>query len=159
MKRILTLIAIVVMTMTTWMTTSAEAQNKMFRKYGDMENVEYICITSPMLKMLGKSSATINGVHINGITDALKVILIINSEDKQVKKTMDEDFDKLRDKAEYDVLMEIKQNDEHIVTLLNSESEVKEIVMFIKDKQEDSRVFIVLTGKFTDEQIAKLLNN
>lgn len=159
MKRLLTITTLVVLTLTTWLAQTAEAQNKMFRKYGEMDNVEYICISRPMLKLMGKNSATINGVHIDGMTDALQVILIINSDDQKVQKQMDKDYDDLRDDEAYEVFMEIKQNDEHIVTMLNSQQAVKEVVMFIKNKTNGDRVFIVMTGKFTDEQLNKLLNN
>lgn len=136
---------------------TATAQNKLFSKYADLDNVEYICITKSMLKLMGNSSANINGVQIDGITDALNIIIIVNTENKNVISQMSTDFAKLKDDANYEVLMDMRDDRERVTTLINNQSTIKEIVMYITEGQNES-TFIVLTGKFTNEQLNKLIN-
>lgn len=156
-KKIYTFLAIVMLALTSWV-PGAMAQNKVFEKYSDMEDVEYICITQSMLSLLGgdKNSATINGVHIEGITKDIKIILIISSEEENPKKQMKKDFQTLKASNEYDILMDIREGKERITTLCNSKNAEKEIIMNISDS-DGSQTFIVLTGTFTDTQIKKLL--
>ncbi|MBQ0057761.1 MAG: DUF4252 domain-containing protein [Bacteroidales bacterium] len=160
MKKLLTtLIALTLITGT--FIGKAFAQNPLFGKYGSMDNVEYVCITSPMLKLIGGGSTVINGVEIKGITNALKSLLIINAKEKNVLEVMKKDYQTLRQTDGYDVYMEVKDPDsnEHVTTIIghnpDNDKEV-EVVMSI-DKSGTSHTFIVLTGKFTDEQLAKLL--
>lgn len=156
MKRIFSIIAICLLSLTSWMAAEADAQNKLFSKYNEIDNVDYICITKSMLKLLGNSSATVNGVHIEGITNAIDVILIINSRNEEVKEMMKKDYKALSSNPDYEVLMQAKSDGERITTLLNATKTEKEVVMHIDEK--DELTFIVLTGKFTDEQLKKLLD-
>ena len=142
----------------------AKAQNAIFEKYSDMDDVEYICITKSMLNLLstankdggGKSEMTINGVKINGITDAIKVLLIINSEDSDVGKQMKADFKTLKADPKYELLMMVKDNFDRVTTLYNKSNKDKELVMFIDET--DSQTFIVLTGALNEEIINKILS-
>lgn len=143
------------MTMTSWLAIETQAQNKMFAKYKNMDDVEYICITKTMLRLMGGGSVNINGVHIDGITKALNMVVIVNSDNQKVMQVMKDDFAKLSKDEAYETLMEIKNDDERVTMLLNASNQVKEVVMYVDG--DDEQVFIVLTGKFTDEQLAKLL--
>jgi transcriptional regulator with PAS, ATPase and Fis domain len=138
------------------LTTPTFAQNKMFEKYSDMENVEYICITRSMIKLMGqKKNVNINGVKVNGFSDAIKVILIINSDDETARKQMKADFEKLKADSHYELLMVAKDNTSRVTTLYNSEDEIKELVMYISE--EDEQTFVIMTGKMTEDMINKLL--
>lgn len=137
-------------------TTTAFAQNKVFEKYGEMDDVEYICITKAMLNLMGQNkSVNINGVNVKGFSDAIKVILIINSGDDSARQQMKADFDKLKSDSNYELLMVAKDNTSQVTTLYNSENEIKELVMYISE--EDEQTFVVLTGKINEEMINKLL--
>lgn len=137
---------------------TANAQNAIFTKYSEANNTQYVSITSSMLKLMGNKSASINGVHIDGMTDALRSVLIISSEDNTIMTRMSIDFLELRENPDYEVLMEISNNNERITTLINNRKEVKEVVMSIHTLNKE-RTFIVLTGVFTDEQLKKLFGN
>lgn len=138
------------------LTAPASAQNKMFEKYSDMENVEYICITRSMIKLMGqKKNVNINGVKVNGFSDAIKVILIINSGDETARKQMKADFEKLKADSHYELLMVAKDNTSRVTTLYNSKDETQELVMYISE--EDEQTFVILTGKMTEDMINKLL--
>lgn len=137
--------------------TQAKAQNAIFEKYSDMDDVEYICITKSMLNLMSSNKGVeINGVKISGITDALKVLLIINTDDDGVGRQMKSDFKTLKADKRYEMLMMVKDNFERVTTLYNSHDKDKELVMFIDES--DSQTFIVLTGALSEEIINKILS-
>jgi len=157
MKRTLIFILTVVLTLTSWMGTKAEAQNAVFEKYAEMDNIEYVCITSAMLKNLGKNSATINGIRIDGITNALKNVLIVNSSNEEVVKTMKEDFATIRKEEGYEMMMDMRDGSDRIVTLAKIDpAKGSEIIVYITEGNNETS-FVVLNGKFTEEQLNKLL--
>lgn len=139
----------------------ALAQNAIFQKYSDMDNddVEFICITKSMLKMLSnkdtKKKVMVNGVNINGISDAVKVLLIINSGDPTVCKMMKDDFKTLKADPDYEMLMMIKDGMDKVITLYNQKRQDKELVMYIDDGIDQT--FIVLTGALNEDMVNKIL--
>ncbi|MDO4496787.1 MAG: DUF4252 domain-containing protein [Bacteroidales bacterium] len=135
-----------------------KAQNPVFGKYADMEDLEYVCISSAMLRNLGKSSATINGIQINGITNALKNVLIINSKEASCRAQMKADFLSLRNNPDYELMMEMRDGSDHITTLAAVGEKVSELVMFIQEGNHESS-FVVLNGNFSEEQLNKLIMN
>lgn len=157
MKKIYVMLVIMVLSIGAMI--PASAQNKIFEKYSDMDDVEYICITKSMLKLmsLGGSSVNINGVNVKGVTDAIKILLIINSEEQPVCQQMKTDFKALKGDSNYELLMMIKNNKEKVYTLFNDRSKEKELVMYIDN--EDSQTFIVMTGALTKEIVNGLMNN
>ena len=157
MKRLTTILLAFLLTLTTWLGTEAEAQNAVFEKYADMENIEYVCITSAMLRNLGKNSATINGIHIDGITDALKNVLILNTNNRNVSKTMKEDFSALRRDKDYELMMDMRDGSDRVVTLAKVAKEGSELILFITEGSNETS-FVVLNGNFTQKQLNKLLS-
>ncbi|MCR5394968.1 MAG: DUF4252 domain-containing protein [Bacteroidales bacterium] len=142
---------------TTW------AQNKVFEKYSEMENgnVEYICITRSMLKLMGAGSSiskkiSVNGVNITGLSDAIKVLIIINSGDKKVCQQMAKDFKTLKADPNYELLMMVRDDFDKVSTLFNNTGKDKELVMYIDDSIDQT--FIVLTGQLDEEMVNKLLS-
>lgn len=158
MKKIYTMLVMVLFSLGLFV-TQASAQNKIFEKYSDMDNVEYICITKSMLKLmsLGSNSVNINGVNVKGVTDAIKILLIINSEDDSVSQKMKADFNRIKSDSNYELLMMIKNNQEKVYTLFNDNSKEKELIMYISD--EDSQTFIVMTGALTKDIVNGLMSS
>lgn len=156
-KRLSILLCLFALTLAAWCPATAIAQNKIFEKYGEMEHVKYVCITQSMLGLLGKSSATINGVRIEGITDAIHVIVIASASHEQVRQQMKADFQTLKGNPTYKTLMEARNDGERVSTLINDTDSIREIVMYIVSPNGE-QTFIVLTGTFTDDQLQKLLS-
>ncbi|MBR0038262.1 MAG: DUF4252 domain-containing protein [Bacteroidales bacterium] len=156
-KRVYLFVALCLLTLTGLIPTQAFAQNAVFGKYSDMEDVEYICITKWMLRHLkgADNSVTINGVKVQGLSNAIDVILIINSENRKVGEQMKNDFNTLKSDDNYKTLMVVKDNDSQVSTIFNDRQKTKELVMFIND--DDEQTFIVLTGDLSDEMIEKLI--
>jgi len=157
MKRIYTLLVMVLFTFGLF-TTQATAQNRIFEKYSDMDDVEYICITKSMLKLMSLGGdVNINGVNVKGVTDAIKILLIVNSENQEVCKQMKKDFNTISTNDDYEMLMMVKNNKEKVYTLFNDHEKNKELVMYIDDA--DSQTFIIMTGALTKEIINSIMNN
>lgn len=157
MKRLYVLLVAVLFSI--GLITPATAQNQLFEKYSDMDDVEYICITKSMLKMLASKNGTvnINGVNVKGVTDAIKVLVIVNSTDKKVCKQMETDFRAIKANPNYEVLMMTKDafDNSKTCTLYNDTSNDKELVMYISEPA--SQTFIVITGALTREMINSLM--
>jgi len=157
MKKIYTLLVMVLFSIGLF-TTQASAQNKIFEKYSDMEDVEYICITKSMLKLMALGGdVNINGVNIKGVSNAVKILLIVNSENEKACKQMKEDFETINSNEDYEMLMMVKNNREKVYTLFNEHSKDKELIMYIDD--QDSQTFIIMTGALTKELVNSLMNN
>jgi hypothetical protein len=156
-KRLFALLTLCMLTLTGLLVCPATAQNQIFEKYSNLDGVEYICLTKWMLRHLKSTdnSVTINGVKLQGLSNAIEVILIINSDNAKAGAQMKEDFNALKSDPDYNVMMVVKDNNTHVSTLLNDKNPVKEFVMYIDEGNEQT--FIVLTGKLTDEMIQKLL--
>lgn len=155
-KRLYTLLTLVILTISGFLTTSVNAQNRIFEKYDDMKDVEYICITRSMLKLIGEGSLNINGVNVKGLSDAVKILIIINSDNKSVCQQMKEDFKTLKADEKYEMLMQAKDDGERVCVLFNDSSkDNKEMVMYIEE--DDEQTFIILTGKLNEDLVNALL--
>lgn len=155
MKKIYTLLVMLVLTIGAML--PASAQNIIFEKYSDMNDVEYICITKSMLKLMSLGGeVNINGVNVKGVTDAIKILVIVNSDNEQVCQQMKSDFNKIKSDSNYEMLMMVKNNEEKIYTFFNEHTKDKELIMYIGGS--DSQTFIVMTGALTKEIVNKLIN-
>ncbi len=155
MKKIYTLLVMLALTIGAML--PASAQNKIFEKYSDMNDVEYICITKSMLKLMSLGGeVNINGVNVKGVTDAIKILVIVNSDNEQVCQQMKSDFNKIKSDSNYEMLMMVKNNEEKIYTFFNEHTKDKELIMYIGGS--DSQTFIVMTGALTKEIVNKLIN-
>ena len=135
----------------------ASAQNRIFEKYSDMDDVEYICITKSMFKMLSAKdgAVNINGVNVKGVTDAIKVLVIVNSTDKKVCKQMEEDYRAIKADSAYEMLMMTKDDFSKNCTLYKDTQPDAELVMYIAET--GSQTFVVITGALNREMINSLM--
>lgn len=153
MKRILTLLALCLAV------TAASAQNAIFKKYAERNDVDYVCVTRAMLRFGGaptSSGLSVNGVNVARIAKNLNNILIIDADKPAPLRQMRDDYAALRRDEAYEVLMEARSDGEVSVTLFNSTASPMEFVVYVQDKSEAT--FIVMTGKFSDEDISHLIN-
>lgn len=151
MKRIILIVCILCSTFV------ANAQNQIFSKYAEMENIDYVCITKQMLKLLGPSGAKVKGIRMLGMTDNLELVIIVNSTNPEAMEVMKKDFQSLKKDRNYEVVMESRsEKGERVITMLNNKKIVKEFIMYI-DNSDNEQAFIVITGEFTDEQLKSFL--
>ena len=137
---------------------SALAQNKIFAKYADQKDIDYVCVSRPMLRLMslaGGKSMKVNDVDISKLSGVLDRVLIIDSTNRKNTRTMAADFATLRRDPAYEVLMEARSGDETTVTLLNSTSDPHEFIMFVRD--EEDATFIVMTGDFSADDVGQLV--
>ena len=138
---------------------SAPAQNAIFKKYAERDDVDYVCVTRAMLRFGGALSSTtlsVNGVNVAHLAKNLNNILIIDADQPAPMRQMRDDFATLRRDEAYEVLMEARSGGEVTVTLLNRSSTPMEFILYVQDKTDAT--FIILTGTFSDEDISHLIN-
>lgn len=135
----------------------ANAQNEIFSKYAEIENIDYVCITKQMLKLLGPSGAKVKGIRMLGMTDNLELVIIVNSTNPEAMEIMKKDYQSLKKDRNYEVVMESRsEKGERVTTMLNTKKIVKEFIMYI-DNGKNEQAFILITGEFTDEQLKTFL--
>lgn len=136
----------------------AGAQNKIFAKYAEMDNVEYVSITKAMLGLLGQGErATIQGIQIDGVFPSLEGILLISSNDAAVRKQMKADKVAIEDNEDYDCLISLRSSDRVVSTTYFGKNRGKnELIMYVGE--DDNLSFIVLYGTFTQKELKELLN-
>lgn len=136
----------------------AGAQNRIFAKYAEMDNVEYVSITKAMLDLLGQGEkVTIQGIQIDGVFPSLEGILLISSSDAAVRKQMKADKAGIEDDENYDCLLSLRSSDRVVCTTYFGKCRGKnELIMYVGE--DNNLSFIVLYGTFTQKELKELLN-
>lgn len=134
------------------------AQNKIFAKYADMDNVEYVSITKAMLDLLGQEGkATIQGIQIDGVFPSLEGILLISTRDDAVCRQMEADKAAIEENEAYDCLLRLRSSERIFSSTYFGQNRGRnELIMFVGDDEDVS--FIVLYGTFTQKELKELLN-
>ena len=129
---------------------AAQAQNKIFEKYAQMEGVEYVCINKAMFTA-GLSLATAGQVVFDSIdtkgTDLEKfanfnrMIIITAKGDK--KQQLSKDIQKLSKEKGYEILMVSHYNGNDDAIFLSSDTEF----IICNTREEDCSVVLMLKDK------------
>lgn len=152
MKRLITLLILSITLCGTMM-----AQNALFRKYGDMDNVKYVNIGRSMLEQMAKNGKTqVGGVNITGlgIGMPLNAILIISTTQADIVKQMKEDDTQIAS-SDYNTLIVTREGKNHSSSIYYRKAKPhNELVMFVVDGEETT--FIVMTGSFSQKDVEKM---
>lgn len=159
MKRILTLCLLSLA-----LCASLTAQNPIFRKYADMDEVKYVSIGQSMLQQMAQSGkSTIGGIDIRGLgpDTPLTNILIISSSQATVTKQIEADEQALLDAhyANLSIVKDGKQSRSAIyfhedTQTTNRKNRRNELVMFVTDGPE--MTVIVLNGSFSQREVERM---
>lgn len=143
---------------------SLTAQNPIFRKYADMDEVKYVSIGQSMLQQMAQSGkSTIRGIDIRGLgpDTPLTNILIISSSQATVTKQIEADEQALLDAyyANLSIVKDGKQNRSAIyfhedAQTTNRKNRRNELVMFVTDGPE--MTVIVLNGSFSQREVERM---
>ncbi len=139
--------------------TPALAQNRVFEKYSDMDDVAYICITKQMLKFMdniSNPSVTVNNVKLTDIQN-IDVVLIINTDNAKVGEQMKADFQALKSDKHYQMVTYVKDNESMAITLMDDNDDMNELITYVED--EDEQTFVVITGHLTREMMKAIFSN
>jgi hypothetical protein len=135
------------------------AQESMFDKFAEQNDITCITITKALLDMLPDSSSVnvnMNGIDIKKIAVKLKRVDIFTSKTDKAKRMMEKEISQhFKNNRSYEVLMKIKEESTNISFYgQNVDNFFKSLVMFVNG--DDKCVLIRLSGEFTMEDIQAL---
>lgn len=152
MKRLLTLIIGLC-----GLCSIALAQNPVFAKYVEMDDVKYVSIGKSMIKQMAKNGKIqIGDVNISGLGKEMEInnILIISSSHPEARSQMSKDHvDTIV--PNYQNLVTTREGKKMLSAVYFLEGKKNnELVMYVKD--EDECIFIVLNGPFKQSDIERM---
>lgn len=136
-------------------TTLCMAQDKLFEKYADMDNVTSVFISKAMFQMMPSiESGGLNLMNLKGKIDNLQ---ILTSENQETKEMMRKDFTSHIGKS-HELLMRVKDEDTKATFYIEQEgNRVSEMIMLAD--ADSSYVVIRITGNFTLQDIRDVANS
>lgn len=155
MKKFLSFLLLATLTVT----VSAQSGRDIYNKYSDEEGVTAVYISKSMFKLIGKlPSVELNDEDFN-LSELVKSLegfyLIEVADNAGIRQSLRDDVDKYMKSADYEMLMEAKDDGETVRMFITSKGdEVKGFVMLIVDA--DECVFICLDGSMSREALDKV---
>ena len=142
----------ILMVLCLFCTSMVFAQNKLFDKYADMDNVTSIYISKAMFQMM---PATVNaGVNLSNLKGKLESLQLLTSDNKDRKAQMKKDFSELVT-SQLQELMRVKDDKSNVRFYSNTQGDqIKELLLLVDD--EDSFTVIQLIGNFTLKDIQEI---
>ena len=155
MKKFLSFLLLAALTVT----VSAQSGRDIYNKYSDEEGVTAVYISKSMFKLIGKlPSVELNDEDFN-LSELVKSLegfyLIEVADNAGIRQSLRDDVDKYMKSADYEMLMEAKDDGETVRMFITSKGdEVKGFVMLIVDA--DECVFLCLDGSMSREALDKV---
>ena len=129
------------------------AQDKLFEKYADKDNVTSVYISKSMFQMMPDNMRA-GGLDLGNLKGKIHNLQILTSENKEVKEQMKADFDAVVGK-DHELLMKVKSDDTRASFFVKQKGEkISELIMLTDD--EEDYVVMRLTGDFTIQDIRQI---
>lgn len=129
------------------------AQDKLFEKYADKDNVTSVYISKSMFQMMPDNMQA-GGLDLGNLKGKIHNLQILTSENKEVKEQMKADFDAVVGK-DHELLMKVKSDDTRASFFVKQKGEkISELIMLTDD--EEDYVVMRLTGDFTIQDIRQI---
>lgn len=131
------------------------AQDNLFEKYADMDNVTSVFISKKMFDLMPNiESGSLNLVNLKGKINNLQ---IITSDKRDVREQMRKEFGDLISKS-HEELMRIKDDDTRASFYITQQGDLINEMIMLADTDSDY-VVIRLTGRFTLQDIQDVAKN
>jgi len=128
------------------------AQNKLFNKYADMDNVTSIYISKAMFQMMPVINNA--GIDLMDLKGKIESLQLLTTDNKDRKAQMKKDFSELVT-SQLQELMRVKDDKSNVRFYSNTQGDqIKELLMLVDD--DDSFTAIQLVGNFTLKDIQKI---
>ena len=128
------------------------AQDRLFEKYADMDNVTSVFISKKMFEMMPNIES--GGLDLMNLKGKINNLQILTSEKREIRDQMRKEFSSLISKS-HEELMRVKDNDTRASFYIVQNGDlIKEMIM-LADTDSDY-VVIRITGKFTLEDIQEV---
>ena len=129
------------------------AQDKLFEKYADKDNVTSVYISKSMFQMMPDNMRA-GGLDLGNLKGKIHNLQILTSENKEVKEQMKADFDAVVGK-DHELLMKVKSDDTRASFFVKQKGEkISELIMLTDD--EEDYVVMRLTGDVTIQDIRQI---
>ena len=128
------------------------AQNKLFDKYADMENVTSIYISKTMFKMMPKVDNI--GLNLMNLKGKIESLQLVTTENKDMISKMKKDFSQLVT-SQHQELMRVKDGKSNVKFYADMKGDlIKELIMLVDD--DNNFTAILLVGNFTLQDIQEI---
>jgi hypothetical protein len=128
------------------------AQNKLFEKYADMDEVTSIYISKAMFQMMPKIENV--GVNLMNLKGKIESLQLVTTEKKDKIAQMKKEFSQLVT-SQHQELMRVKDGTSRVNFYSNMKGEqIKELIMLVES--EDNFMAIMLVGNFTLKDIQEI---
>ena len=133
-------------------TCMAFAQNRVFEKYADMDNVTSVYISKAMFQMIPAVENI--GVDLMNMKGKIESLQLVSTEKKELIAQMKKEFSRLVT-TRHEELMRIKDGNTRVNFYSDIKGDrIKELVLLIE--AEDNFTAILLTGNFTLKDLQEI---
>ena len=133
------------------------AQNKLFDKYSEMDNVTSVSISKAMFQMMPNFET--NGLNLMNLKGKIEGLQILTTENNSIKETMRNDFKNLIGK-DHEELMKVKDGKTRATFYVKQKGDLISELIMLADTDKSFNV-IRLSGNFTlqdFQEITKEMN-
>ena len=129
------------------------AQNKLFDRYAEMDNVTSVYISKAMFRMMSNIDKV--GVNMMNLKGKIESLQLLTAENKERTTQMKRDFSQLVS-SNHEELMRVKDKDSNIRFYADIKGDlIKELIMLIDGN--NNYTAILITGNFTIKDIQDLM--
>lgn len=128
------------------------AQNKLFDKYSEMDNVTSVSISKAMFQMIPNFET--NGLNLMNLKGKIEGLQILTTENNSIKETMRNDFKNLIGK-DHEELMKVKDGKTRATFYVKQKGDLISELIMLADTDKSFNV-IRLSGNFTLQDIQEI---
>ena len=128
------------------------AQNKLFDKYSEMDNVTSVYISKAMFQMMPKIET--NGLNLMNLKGKIEGLQVLTTENNSIKEKMRDDFKKLISK-DHQELMRVKDGKTRATFYVKQKGDLISEMIMLADTDNSFNV-IQLLGNFTLQDIQEI---
>lgn len=155
MKRFITIIILI-----STIIFSANAQNALYKKYEKSKSVTRVYISQMMLELTKSANLQMDD-DVSDIIDSFDSVTgfyLLETEDPTLMPALKEDFMKEVNAKKLELLMEVNDDDSVLFYTRKEGDYFADVYMIVEEKNEEI-VVIMVSGKLSQQNINRLLNN
>ena len=155
MKRFITIIILI-----STIIFSANAQNALYKKYEKSKSVTRVYISQTMLELTKSANLQMDD-DVSDIIDSFDSVTgfyLLETDDPTLMPALKEDFMKEVNAKKLELLMEVNDDDSVLFYTRKEGNYFADVYMIVEEENEEI-VVIMVSGKISQQNINRLLNN
>lgn len=129
------------------------AQNKLFDKYADMDNVTSVYISKKMFQMMPLTETV--GLNLANLKGKIESLQILTTENKTIQEQMRKEFTQLIG-SQHEELMRVKDGKTKANFYVKQKGDIINELVMLADTDKDGFTVIQLLGNFTLKDIQQI---